>query len=140
MGFLGEFTYKVDDKGRVPLPPRFREELQNGMVLTKGVDKCIRIYPPSEWEKTSAKVSAMPDTAENRSYKRTVFAGAFETKMDRLGRIPLQAELRRYADIGDTAVVSGLNTVIELWNNEKWAEQTARGEAEAWNTAEKNPL
>ncbi|MBI4332122.1 MAG: division/cell wall cluster transcriptional repressor MraZ [Chloroflexi bacterium] len=137
MGFFGEFNYKVDDKGRVPLPPRFREELNKGMYLTRGVDGCIVIYPLPEWEKESARVSAMPDNDAGRAHKRLFFSGANELKMDRLGRIALPPSLRKDAEIGDTVVVIGANLTANLWSPEKWEAEKARALAQAWNTAEK---
>lgn len=136
MGFLGESTYKVDDKGRVPIPPEFRDELQNGMVLARGIEKCIRIFPIPEWEKVKAKYSPVGDTARGRAFKRFIFSGAYEEKMDRLGRIPIPPVLRQYADIADTVVVSGIDTFLEMWNAEKWQAENARNEEDIWQTAE----
>ena len=136
MGFLGESTYKVDEKGRVPIPPKFRGELQKGMVLSRGIEKCIRIFPLTEWEKEKAKVSVLPNNDKGRAFKRFFFGGAYEEKMDRLGRIPLPPVLRQYAQIGDTVVISGTDSFLELWNAEKWQAENVRNEEDIWQTAE----
>jgi len=134
--FLGEFPYKVDEKGRVPLPPKFRNELQKGMVLTQGVDPCLCIYPLSEFEKVRAGISAQPGNAKGRRYKRFVFAKALEAKMDRMGRVPIPEWLRKYAGITDTAVIIGQDLYAEIWSPEKWQAEGECFEEEAWQIAE----
>ncbi len=134
--FLGESTKKIDEKGRVPLPPRFRGELKEGMVLNRGVDQCIRIYPLSEWEKEKSKVSALPSNHRGRAYRRFIFAGAFNAEMDRIGRVPIPQLLRQYAGIKDDVVVTGQDVFIELWAPELWQSETKSFEDEAWQIAE----
>ncbi|MDP2720196.1 MAG: division/cell wall cluster transcriptional repressor MraZ [Dehalococcoidia bacterium] len=134
---LGEYSYKVDDKGRVPLPPKFRDELQEGMVITKNVDKCIRIYTVSEWEKVTAKISALPDTNDNRIYRRFAYSGAYPLELDRTGRIAVPSILRQFAGIGDDVVTIGQERYIELWNPEKWRDQTTAANENMWQITEK---
>ncbi len=119
--FAGEFEHKVDAKGRIPIPPKFRTELKEGMVLTPGVEKYIIVYPLSEWEKvTAALTSGTVDSSKLRKINRAVFATAFSLKFDSQGRITLPASLRKYAGIKDQIVVAGANTCIELWNKQAW--------------------
>ena len=128
--FAGEFEHKVDAKGRIPIPPRFRAELREGMVLTPGVEKHIIVYPLSEWSKvTEALTAGTADSSQLRSINRAVFATAFSLKFDSQGRITLPSTLRKYAGIKEQVVVAGANTYLELWNKQEWeAEKTASRE------------
>src|ERR1035437_2922640 len=128
--FAGEFEHKVDAKGRIPIPSRFRTELREGMVLTPGVEKYISVYPLSEWSKvTEALTSGTDDSGRLRRINRAVFATAFNLKFDSQGRIMLPSTLRKYAGIRDQVVVAGANTYLELWNKQEWeAEKTASRE------------
>lgn len=124
--FAGEFEHKVDAKGRIPVPPRFRTELKEGMVLTPGVEKHIIVYPVSEWEKmTAALTSGSVDSSTMRRINRAVFATSFNLRFDSQGRITLPSTLRKYAGIKDQVVIAGANTYIEIWNKHEWeAEKT----------------
>lgn len=128
--FVGEFEHKVDAKGRIPIPPRFRTELREGMVLTPGIEKYIIVYPLSEWEKaTEALTLGTADSSQLRRINRAVFATAFSLKFDSQGRITLPSTLRKYAGIRDQVVVAGANTYLELWNKQEWeAEKTVSRE------------
>jgi MraZ protein len=129
--FNGEYQYKVDEKGRVPLPPKFRRDLKEGVVLTRGLgEKCIAVYPIREWKRVSDKLAETPLTgAKLRRLTRLTHGSAFDASYDGQGRIKLPDTLRAYAGIGDTAVVVGANARVELWSQEAWkAEQTAAEE------------
>jgi MraZ protein len=129
--FFGEYPYKVDEKGRVPLPPKFRREMKEGVILAKGTgEKCIAAYPIREWKKLSDKLAEKTVTPANlRRLNRALFSSAFGASFDGQGRIKLPDLLRAYAEIGDTAIVVGANTRVELWSEEGWkAEQTSAEE------------
>ncbi len=129
--FIGEYPYKVDEKGRVPLPPRFRRELKEGVVLAKGMgEKCITVYPAREWKRLADKLAERTVTPANlRKLNRALFGSAFSASFDGQGRIKLPDTLRAYAEIGDTAIVIGANARVELWSEGAWkAEQTAAEE------------
>ncbi len=128
-GFFGESTYKVDDKGRIPLPTQFRDQIKEGMFIVQAVDKCLRIYTLAEWEKKRAELSSLPDTHDNRQYRRFVLGGANFVKMDKIGRIPIPAVLRQYARIEDTVTVLGQDTYIELFNPARLKEIALDNEA-----------
>ena len=124
--FLGEFEYKIDEKGRVPIPPKFRKELKEGVVLTPGVERCINLYSLAEWKKVAATLttgSVAP--SKLRRLNRAIFATAFTLNIDGQGRIALPIPLREYAGIEDEAVVAGANTYLELWNKEQWESEKA---------------
>jgi MraZ protein len=116
--FVGEYEYKVDNKGRLPLPPRFRKELEDGMVLTLGPDNCIMAYPKADWIKMTANQAPTNflSTDKERKINRFLFSNANEVSLDGQGRIALPSALREKCGISDSAVVNGLNTSFEIWN------------------------
>ena len=135
--FLGEFEYKIDEKGRVPIPPKFRRELKEGVVLMPGVETCINIYPVSEWKKVSATLtSGTIAPSKLRRLNRAVFATAFSLNIDKQGRIALPTPLREYAGIDDEVVIAGANTYLELWNKEQWESEKAISQEQAWQIIE----
>ena len=135
--FFGEFEYKIDEKGRVPIPPKFRRELKEGMVLTPGIEKCIIAYPLAEWKKlATALTSGSATPSKLRSLNRAIFATAFSTNIDGQGRIILPASLRDYAEIMDDVIVAGANTYLELWNTVHWEEERASSREQAWQIIE----
>ena len=125
--FFGEFEYKIDEKGRVPVPPRFRGALKDGVVLTQGLEKCIAIYPASEWRKVADTITtSTASPSKLRRLSRAIFAAAFSLEVDRQGRIALPISLRESALIENDVVIAGVNNYLELWDKELWeAEKTA---------------
>jgi MraZ protein len=135
--FYGEFDYKVDEKGRVPVPPRFRNALKDGIVLTPGPEKCITCYTPVEWKKISAELTGKGLTrSKMRKLSRAIFATAFSTRIDNQGRIAIPAPLREHADIVDDVIIAGANTYLEIWNKELWEEEKAVSQEQAWQIIE----
>ncbi len=135
--FYGEFDYKTDDKGRVPIPPRFRNALKDGVVLTVGAEKCVTAYTVTEWKKLSASLTSNPLTrSKMRRLNRALFAQAFVARVDGQGRIALPAPLREHAQIEDDVVVAGLNTNLEIWNKALWEEEKALSQEQAWQIIE----
>ncbi len=135
--FYGEFNYKIDDKGRVPIPPRFRRELKDGVVLTPGAEKCINAYPLSEWKKLATALTGGSLTRSKlRRLNRAIFATAFSINIDGQGRVALPVPLREYAEIVDDVVVTGANTYLEIWNDILWEEEKATSQEQAWQIIE----
>ena len=131
--FFGEFEYKIDEKGRVPLPPKFRGLLKAGMVLSPGVEGCITLYPLAEWKKLADTLTAGAlSPSKLRTLKRAVFATAFSLSMDGQGRIVLPATLKEHAEIVSEVVIIGANNYLELWNKVRWEEEKAMGQEQAW--------
>jgi MraZ protein len=130
--FFGEYQYKVDEKGRLPLPPKFRREMKEEVILAKGADKCIAVYPSSEWKRMASSLAAKTVTPTNlRKLNRAIFGSAFSAYFDRQGRITLSPPLRSYAEIGDTVIVVGANNYVELWSEDLWKEEKASVEEQA---------
>ena len=124
--FFGGYQYKVDEKGRLPLPPKFRRQMRDGVILTKGIEKCIDVYPLNEWNRLADTLAAKVVTPANlRRLNRAIFGSAFSVSFDGQGRITLPVPLRTYADIGDTVMVVGANARVELWNEELWRLEAA---------------
>jgi len=131
--FFGEYIYKVDEKGRVPLPPKFRRQMKEGVILAKGMgEKCIAAYPVAEWKRLSDSLAAKAVTPANlRKLNRAIFGSAFSTSFDGQGRIPLPPTLREYAGVGDTAIVVGANNCVELWCEGEWQAEKKSAEEQA---------
>ncbi len=135
--FLGEFEYKIDDKGRVSVPPRFRRLLREGLILTQGVERCITAYTPVEWKKIAESLTTSSITRSKlRRLNRAIFATAFNLNIDGQGRIALPVTLRQHAGIEDEVVVVGVNTYFELWNKEAWAEEKDTSQEQSWQIIE----
>ena len=135
--FYGEFDYKIDEKGRIPVPPRFRNALKDGVVLTPGAEKCITAYTLPEWRKLSTELTGASITrSKMRRLSRALFATAFSTKIDGQGRIAIPAPLREHAEIVDEVVVAGANTYLEIWNKILWEEEKEISQEQAWQIIE----
>ena len=123
--FLGRHAHTLDAKGRMAIPARFRDELADGLVVTRGVDHCLAIYPMTAWNELAAKINALPvSDIDARTFRRMVFAEAIDLVLDAQGRILVPSELRAYAQIDRDAVVIGVHSFIEVWSPERW--NTAR--------------
>jgi MraZ protein len=119
--FLGRFLHALDTKGRVAIPARYREALAAGVVVTRGIDRCLSVYPMAAWLPLAAKVDSLPITdPDARTFRRMVFAEAVRLDLDAQGRILLPPELRRFAELDREAFVVGVNTSLEIWNPERW--------------------
>jgi MraZ protein len=131
--FFGEYPYKVDEKGRVPLPPKFRRQMKEGVILAKGMgEKCIAVYPVAEWKRLSDSLAAKVVTPANlRRLNRAIFGSAFGASLDGQGRIILPSSLREHAGIGDTAIVVGANNCVELWSEGEWQAEKKSAEEQA---------
>ncbi|HIC92747.1 MAG TPA: division/cell wall cluster transcriptional repressor MraZ [Anaerolineae bacterium] len=132
--FLGEFKHTVDSKGRLTIPAKFRPQLAAGVVITRGIDRCLFLFSMAEWEKLSQQVSQLPITQqEAREFRRLIFSGASDVVPDKQGRILIPSYLREYANLDSEVVIVGNNTYIEIWNAEAWQEAKANIEGKALN-------
>ena len=135
--FFGEFEYKVDEKGRVPIPPRFRKELKDGVVLAPGAEKCVNVYPIPEWKKLAGTLTGGSLTPNKmRRLTRAVFATAFTISIDGQGRVALPIPLREHAEIMDEVVIAGVNTYLEIWNKVLWEEEKTVSQEQTWQIIE----
>jgi MraZ protein len=135
--FLGEFEYRIDEKGRLPLPPRFRQRLKDGLVIAPSPEKCLSVYTISEWKKMAESLAGGGlSPSKMRKIHRALFATAFHTEIDAQGRIHLPITLRTYAELADDVVVAGANNYLELWDKSAWEAEKSADLAEAWQILE----
>ena len=119
--FLGEYQHTLDSKGRVVLPSKFRAELEDGCVITKGQERCLFVFPNDRWDEEVERVTQLPRTnRQARNFARTFFAGASDQSVDRQGRIAVPPALRSYADLHKDVTVVGVAERIEIWSTEAW--------------------
>jgi len=138
--FTGEYEYKLDEKGRVPLPPRFRTYLRAGVVLTRGFENCVVGYTTAGFDEQAKKIAETRlGAAKKRRYKRFVFGNAFVMSLDGQGRVALPVKLRQYAGIEseESVVVVGSDNYFELWNRAALEAESAAGSAEVWDIEER---
>jgi MraZ protein len=135
--FLGEYEHTIDDKGRVAIPARFRDELREGLVLTRGFDQCLQAFPHSTWKALAQRISGLSlGNEEARNLRRLLFSGAAEVETDRQGRILVPQNLREYATLSERVIVAGLHTYFELWSAERWQQVLANLDSSAGAFAE----
>jgi MraZ protein len=136
--FLGRYSHNVDGKGRLALPARFRDELADGVVVTRGFDQCLLVYPTNAWLPLAEKVAALsisdPDV---RLLRRMLFANAMDMQLDAQGRVLVPADLRAHAGLEREAVVVGMHTFIEIWSPDGWAAQSELVERDSASIAER---
>jgi MraZ protein len=130
--FLGEYTHSLDDKGRLAIPARFRAELADGLYLTRGLDRCLVIWPPAAWKAMADRLNALsPWQADARRLQRLFFSGAVSAVPDKLGRIVIPEYLRNYAELqqDQDVVLVGVSDRVEIWSGPRWLAE--RGDAES---------
>ena len=119
--FTGEYRHAVDVKGRIAVPARFRAQLDGGAVVARWLDTCLAIFPMAAWEELATKVGSLPLTDPNaRLLQRQLFSGAFETELDRQGRVLVPQGLRAFAGLEDEAMVLGSREHAEIWAPARW--------------------
>lgn len=119
--FMGEFQHNIDDKGRVIIPVKFRDELGDLFIITRGLDKALFVYPLNEWQIIEQKLKTLPFTkADARKFTRFFFSGAVESEIDKQGRVIIPNNLRSYAFLKKECVVIGVSNRIEIWSKDYW--------------------
>ena len=135
----GEFRNTLDEKGRLSLPVRVRNELPSAsLVLTQGVDKCLWLFPPNEWEELSSKLMASSSLfqARSRLVQRRILAPAQEVEIDRLGRISVPQSLREWASLSKECVILAISRYIEIWDAGTYSNYLAENENEFLSATE----
>ena len=124
--FMGEYNHTVDTKGRLIIPSRFRDELGDEFVVTKGLDGCLFVFPNNEWQAFEEKLKALPLTNKSaRQFARFFEAGATPCELDKQGRILLPGTLREFAGLEKDVVLTGMLNRIEIWSKSKWNENNS---------------
>ena len=129
--FLGTYSPRMDPKGRIILPAKFREELSAGLVLTRGQERCLYVFPAAEFERIHERMRTTPLPGRAaRDFLRVFLSGASDEKPDKQGRITIPPILRRYAGLTEDLVVTGSGARAEIWDTATWEDYLARTEAE----------
>lgn len=119
--FLGEFERTIDARGRMALAPSFHTLSGDGLILTRGFDRCVQVFTRTTWHDLAQRVNHLPlGSDEARSLRRLLFSGAVEVEVDEQGTIAIPQNLRDYSDLSERVVLAGLHTHFELWNYESW--------------------
>jgi MraZ protein len=127
--FLGTHTPHLDDKGRLILPAKFRDELAGGVVITKGQERCLYVFTSAEFGRIADQLHEQPVTHKAaRAYSRVFFASAHDEVPDRQGRVTIPAHLRDYAGLGRELVVIGASSRVEVWDRQSWETYLAESE------------
>ena len=115
--FIGEYQHNLDEKGRLAIPAKFRGQLADGAVVTKGLDNCLSLFTTEGWEIEADRLMSLPLTqSKARAYARFMLASAFPAEIDKQGRVNLPVTLRTYANIKGSSVVTGLGDHVEIWH------------------------
>ena len=120
--FLGEYSHTLDDKGRIIIPAKLRNDLGNGFILTRGLDGCLFIYSNKEWNNIINKYKELPDSKDKRSFMRVFLSGAVICEYDKQGRINIPLSLISYASIKRECIIVGVFDRLEIWSKEKWTD------------------
>ncbi|MEV7428824.1 MULTISPECIES: division/cell wall cluster transcriptional repressor MraZ [unclassified Nocardioides] len=129
MFFMGTYTPRLDEKGRLFLPAKFRERLSEGLVVTQGQENCLVVWPTDVFMQEAQRARATPMTNRSaREYARVLFAGADEGQLDKQGRISIPATLRDYASLEKDVVVIGVMDRIEIWDPARWQDFSAEAQ------------
>ncbi len=118
---MGEFHHTIDEKGRIIIPSKFREELGNNFIITRGLEECLFIYSMENWNKITSKLNSLPFTKRDaRSFTRFFLSGATAAEFDKQGRINITSPLVSYAELKKECVIIGVGDRLEIWSSEKW--------------------
>ncbi|MBR6344563.1 MAG: division/cell wall cluster transcriptional repressor MraZ [Lachnospiraceae bacterium] len=119
--YKGEYNHTIDEKGRIIVPAKLRDELGETFVITKGLDGCLWVFDNEEWEKVEEKINELPfNIKEARLLSRFMIAGAFDAEPDKQGRVMIPQSLREYADLKRDVVLAGVGRKLELWSKERY--------------------
>jgi MraZ protein len=119
--FIGEYSHSIDPKKRLAVPSKFRAELKNKVVVTRGLDKCLFVYPMKVWQEIAGKLGTLPvGESATRSFIRLMLAGAVDVEVDKQGRVLVPDYLKTYADLNKNVIIAGIYNRLEIWDEKKW--------------------
>ncbi len=135
--FIGEYTHTLDGKNRLSLPAKFRKDLGRAVVLTRGLDRCLYVYPKKDWAKEAERYTARASgTKAGRGLARLFLAGAMEAEVDSAGRVLVPDHLKHFAHLKGKAIVAGVASRVEIWDEAAWKKYTSSIERDADSFAE----
>ena len=118
---IGEYEHSLDAKGRIIMPAKFREDIGEKFIVTKGLDGCLFAFSINEWTKFEEKLSTLPiSNKDARTFTRFFFAGAIDCELDKQGRFLISSNLREFAEFIKDVIIVGMNSRIEIWSKENW--------------------
>jgi len=118
---IGEYEHSLDDKGRLIMPAKFREDIGEKFIVTKGLDGCLFAFSLEEWKTFEQKLRALPiSNKDARAFSRFFFAGAIDCEIDKQGRFLISNNLREFAELAKDVVIIGMDSRIEIWSKDKW--------------------
>jgi MraZ protein len=137
--FFGEYEHTIDDKNRLTLPARFRDVFAGGVVLTRGLDQCVDVFPRADWNAlVEARLAPLdPFAPETRALKRFFFSAATDAELDKQGRVLVPPSLARRAKLGREVVVAGVHDHLEVWDRAAWNDTVTKVEGSADDVAER---
>lgn len=135
--FIGEYSLTIDEKGRLSVPVKFRNDLKGKAVVTRGLDNSLFLYTMPEWRRLAEKLANLPiSKANTRAFSRLMLAGAMDCDLDKAGRIVLPDYLREFAKIEKKVVVAGLYNRLEIWSEDLWTKYKKHTEKDSNDIAE----
>ncbi len=135
---IGEYTHTLDPKKRLSLPSRWRRELGKSVVVTRGLDNCLFVYPLAAWSRITEKIGHLPlGQADTRGFNRFFLSGAVESEIDGAGRILIPDFLKAFAGLGSKVVLAGIHDRVEIWDERTWGAYKRRIEKQGNALAEK---
>ena len=135
--FMGEYNHTIDEKGRMVVPSKIREQLGHDFVVTRGLDNCLFIYPKNEWDNVINKYKELPNTKDARNFMRFFLSGATVNEFDKQGRINIANSLIKYANLKKDCVIIGVNERLEIWDKDSWEEFISKNEENLSDIADK---
>lgn len=135
--FMGEYHQKIDEKGRITIPAKFRQGLGDNFIVTRGLDGCLFAYPIETWNIITKKYENLPNVREARNFMRFLFSGANDQSFDKNGRINVSTSLLNYAHLSKECVVIGVGDRIEIWDADSWNDFTLENESAFSEMADK---
>lgn len=135
--FIGEYSHSIDPKKRLAIPSKFRKEIGRQAVITRGLDRCLFIYPLKIWKDLAKKLGSLPVGESNtRSFIRLMLAGATDVEVDKQGRVLLPDYLKSYAELRRNVTIAGLYNRMEVWDENKWKKYKSNAEKNTDEIAE----
>lgn len=135
--FIGEYRHSIDEKGRLAVPTKYRSQFLTGAVVTRGLDRCLFVYPKDAWQELAGRLATLPlSKANTRSFARFLLAGAMDVEPDKQGRIMVPEYLRSFAGIRKSVVIAGLYNRLEVWDQEQWERYRSSAEQGSEEVAE----
>lgn len=126
--FMGQYHQKIDEKGRLTIPAKFRSDLGEDFIVSRGLDGCLFIYPKEAWNTMIKKYETLPNIKDTRNFMRFLLSGASDEKFDKNGRININTRLLKYANLKKECIVIGVGDRLEIWDEEEWNKFTLENE------------